>query len=361
MKAHRRLGVAHQISLAVAPQRLERERRRRRARACRAWRFVDGDGDRDGVAQVTRRGRGGQRRRRAGWRTRGLELWTKRRLGLGLGRGIGAVQRGIGEAGDAGRNAGVEHVLVHHRHRSLTRGGRFVGVRDRCGQTTLGVLEGQLARISTIGERVVERIDDGARDRRERLEHAATRRRHGADRRCAVTVQLALEIFDRGDAADVALVVLHHMRHAGEVTLLLAQVVEQVLETLEVRVHPRDLRIGDEHDAVGPRQHQLARRVVIDLARDGEELQAHAHAPRLRHAQRQEVEVERAIDRGREAHHLAAMLGTSRIVDVLERRRLSSEAGAIEDDLEHQLLPERVYGGHRPGERYLKSSTQGET
>ncbi len=70
------------------------------------------------------------------------------------------------------------------------------------------------------------------------------------------------------------------------------------------------------------------------------------HPPHGRQAHREEVEVERPVDRRRQAHQLAAVLGLGRRVDVLQRGRLAAEPGPVIDDLEDELAGERVDRRH---------------
>ena len=54
---------------------------------------------------------------------------------------------------------------------------------------------------------------------------------------------------------------------------LLREVRVQVLEALDVLVELARLAVGDEHHAVGALQHELARRLVVDLPRHRVELE----------------------------------------------------------------------------------------
>ena len=107
---------------------------------------------------------------------------------------------------------------------------------------------------------------------------------------------------------------LHDVRHVSESTPVLLEVFPQVLERLEVRVDATRLRIGNEHQTIGAGEHELARGVVINLPRNGEELQPHAHAAHPGQPNRQKIEVEGAIDRRRQAHHLAPVLGSNGVI-----------------------------------------------
>ena len=114
---------------------------------------------------------------------------------------------------------------------------------------------------------------------------------------------------------------------------LAQQVVPQVEIGLHVLVEARDLRIGHEDDAVDALQHELAAGVVVALAGHRVQVEARLHA--LDGAQRegQEVEVERALFLGRDAHELAAGFGVDLAVDVLQVGGLAAEPAAVVDDL----------------------------
>ena len=71
----------------------------------------------------------------------------------------------------------------------------------------------------------------------------------------------------------VLLVVLHDERHRARVDPLLREIRVQVLEALDVLVELARLAVGHEHDAVGALQHELARRLVVDLPGHGVELE----------------------------------------------------------------------------------------
>ncbi len=124
------------------------------------------------------------------------------------------------------------------------------------------------------------------------------------------------------------------------------QVLDQVLEALLVRVEARALRVEHGDDAVRAGEHQLARGVVVDLPRHGEELQAHVHAAHVRDADREKVEVERAVDRRRQADQLAAVFGFAVACRYCRLVVFPAETRAVVDDLEDELASERVHDGH---------------
>ena len=85
-------------------------------------------------------------------------------------------------------------------------------------------------------------------------------------------------------------------------------------------------RVGHEDDAVHAAQHQLAGGVVEDLAGHRVELDADPHAADDADLEGQQVEEERAVGVGLEAHHLAARHRRRLLVDVQEVRGLAAEA-----------------------------------
>ena len=74
-------------------------------------------------------------------------------------------------------------------------------------------------------------------------------------------------------ARQVLLVVLNDERHRARIDALLGEVGVQVLKALDVLLELARLAVGDEHDAVGALEHELARRLVVDLPRHRVELE----------------------------------------------------------------------------------------
>jgi hypothetical protein len=93
------------------------------------------------------------------------------------------------------------------------------------------------------------------------------------------------------------------------------------------------LTVGDEDDPVRPLEHELPRRVVIDLSGNGVELQLGAHPADLAEIEGEKVEEERAVGLGGQREHLAAVVRGERVVDELQVRRLSAQARTVIDDL----------------------------
>ena len=109
------------------------------------------------------------------------------------------------------------------------------------------------------------------------------------------------------------------------------------------------LGVGDEHHAVHRLQHQLAGRVVEDLAGDGVELEPDLHPADDPDVEGKQVEEERAVGLGLEAHHLAPRPGRRLLVDVLEVGGLTAQARTVVHDLGRQLHRRVVEEHHGAG------------
>src|SRR5690606_28300896 len=108
----------------------------------------------------------------------------------------------------------------------------------------------------------------------------------------SVPIQSELELVDGRHLAQVPLVVREGEGQLREGAAVLPQVVPQVLEALQVGVEACLLRVCDEDDRVRPREHELARGVVVNLRRNREELEPYPESLHVGQADRQEVEVE---------------------------------------------------------------------
>src|SRR5690606_38154636 len=86
-------------------------------------------------------------------------------------------------------------------------------------------------------------------------------------------VQDVIQLRDRHRSRQVLLVELDDDRHVPHVRAMLDQVLVQVPQALDVLFELLRLRVRDEHDAVRTAQHQLPRRVVVDLPGNRVELQ----------------------------------------------------------------------------------------
>ena len=133
---------------------------------------------------------------------------------------------------------------------------------------------------------------------------------------------------------------------SSQVLAELRQVDAQVLQGLHVRLEHRALRVGHEDHSVDALEHELAGRVVEDLARNRVELDAGLEAGDRADFERQQVEEERAVGLGLERDHLAAGVARRVVVDELEIRRLAAQTRAVVDDLHRHLHRAVVEGGH---------------
>src|SRR5690554_1457014 len=79
------------------------------------------------------------------------------------------------------------------------------------------------------------------RDRLESLEDALAGRSNGLKIRHAVRVQRGAELFDRGDRGHIALIILNDEGDLIEIVALLGEVMPEVFERFDIRIHPRDL------------------------------------------------------------------------------------------------------------------------
>ncbi len=172
------------------------------------------------------------------------------------------------------------------------------------------------------------------RDRLQRLEDAGPVPRRGlVPLDGAVEVEGVVQLVDREDVREIAFVVLEDAGRGVEGDPDLGEVLAEVAEALDVRVLHGPLGIGDEDDAVHALEDELPRRVVEHLPRNGVQLEAGLEAPDDTHVERKQVEKERAICLGLEAHHLPARCGCRPPVDHMEIRRFSTEARTVVHDL----------------------------
>src|SRR5690606_37377551 len=112
----------------------------------------------------------------------------------------------------------------------------------------------------------------------------------------------------------------------------------EVLHRFDVGLEAGGLAIGYEHDAVDVLKDDAARGVVVDLTRNGVELEAKIEIADTAGRDRQEIEEKRALLIGRERHHAAAAARVDAGVDVLEIRRLPAKTRAVVDDFGRDFL-----------------------
>jgi hypothetical protein len=185
-------------------------------------------------------------------------------------------------------------------------------------------------------------LDDGL----ERVLDSDPRGGHRFVEGCVVAVERGVQVLDRAQAWEVALVELDHVRHVRQPKGVPLEVLLQVLERLHVRVQHRFLGVGHEDDPIRPLEHELARLVVEDLARHRVELHARLHAADVAEVDGEEVEEEGSVRLGGQGEHLALHLVGKISVDVLEVGGLSTETGAVVDDLRREFLGRIVEQHH---------------
>src|SRR5690606_25740528 len=121
----------------------------------------------------------------------------------------------------------------------------------------------------------------------------------------------------------------------------------QVAQALHVLLELLTLRVRHEHDAVRTTQHELARRVVIHLARHGVQLHPRAEAGDRAQVEREEIEEQRAVClRSKRDHRPLPRCGYE-CMHVLQVARLTRTYGAVVDDLAGDFLRRVIDQRHR--------------
>ncbi len=193
-----------------------------------------------------------------------------------------------------------------------------------------------------------ETLEEHARNRMQGFIHATTGRCRSLEVRDAVGIERLLQRFERFDLRQVSFVVLDDPRDRVERQVVLAQVLFEVLQRLQIVVHLAGRRVGHEDHGVGALQHELARRVVEDLTRYRVQQEARAETMDLTELERQEIEEERAILPRLHRDHLAARVAGNAGVDALQVGRLAAQTGPVVDDLRVDLASGVVDEDHSP-------------
>ena len=130
---------------------------------------------------------------------------------------------------------------------------------------------------------------------------------------------------------------------------MLRHVLVQVLHRLDVGVHPLDLAVRHEHHAVHSLEDQLARGVVVHLARHRIEVELDLEAADGAEIDRQEIEEEGALGLGGQRDHLPSRAGRHLVVHELQIGGLAAEPGPVV----HQLAVDLAGGvvDHRHARR----------
>src|SRR5687768_6344560 len=113
---------------------------------------------------------------------------------------------------------------------------------------------------------------------------------------------------------------------------MLRHVLVQVLHGLDIRVHALDLAVRDEHHTIDTLENELARRVVVDLAGDGVQVELDLEATDRTEVHRQKVEEQSALCLGGKGNHLPSGSGRHLVVYVLQIRGLATETGPVIDE-----------------------------
>ncbi len=131
----------------------------------------------------------------------------------------------------------------------------------------------------------------------------------------------------------VALVELQDVRNGGEIEIVIAQMLAQIIERFEVRVQPLFLRIRDENYAVGTLQNQSPARFVENLAGNGVKMKARLESAHGAEIEGQKVEEKGAIRLRRQRNHLPFLIRSRVLVNPLQIGGLPAKAGAVINQL----------------------------
>src|SRR5207237_10499567 len=116
----------------------------------------------------------------------------------------------------------------------------------------------------------------------------------------------------------VTFVVLNCYRQLTQTRPLSFQVVFQIQQRLDIGIDGSVLTVSDEDDTVSALEHELPRRVVVDLTGHGVELQLRSHTADFSDVEGEEVEEERAIGLRGQREHLALRIRGKGIVNKLQ-------------------------------------------
>ena len=167
--------------------------------------------------------------------------------------------------------------------------------------------------VAEAGRFVRQRLERRDRDLAERLDHPFAVRGDRLERGNLASVQLTIHLSDVLRVGQVTLVPLQDQRDRIGVEAVRLEIRPQVLEHPRVRLAAAGGRIREVHDTVGAGQDLFAGRVVLDLARDREQLDPDVHAEQLAEIEREQIEKQRAVTvRLQRDRRLAALGSVSR-------------------------------------------------
>jgi hypothetical protein len=126
---------------------------------------------------------------------------------------------------------------------------------------------------------------------------------------------------------------LDDIRDILQLVTLQLEVFLHIVERLYVLFEPVTLGVHDEDDAVHAFEDELAGGVIMDLARDGVEVETGFKTVDRAELQGEEVKEQRSIRIGRERDHLPFDVVGEFLVDVEKVGRLAAQTAAVINDL----------------------------
>ncbi len=151
----------------------------------------------------------------------------------------------------------------------------------------------------------------------QRFEDPGSRYCNSLEKRDALRIEEFVHIFDGGDIGQVSLVILDGIRELVEVIALFGEVDPEVLEALDVSLHPLNLAVRNEYYAVDAFEDELSAGGVKDLAGDGIKMEPHLETPYVAECKRQEVKKKRTLGLGRQGDQLSLLVRIRFLIDVL--------------------------------------------
>jgi hypothetical protein len=248
----------------------------------------------------------------------------------------------------AGRDGALQEIgsLQHEGRRCLassSRHGPCAGPREERCKRALDV-SGEIARVERLprgrlgqGHEALEhRVARG----HERLQNPGAFAGHRRDRLARRQAEPSLHRGLGEGPRHVPLVQLDDDRNRGRIEIVGAQVLAEVLPAGAIVVLACRIGVGDEHDAVGPGEHDAPRRVVAHLAGHGVQLDADLVPEHVAQLEGEQIEEQRPIVRRLDRHELLTPLGIGEVVQDLEVRRLAAERRPVV----HEFRVERPLG-----------------
>ena len=161
-------------------------------------------------------------------------------------------------------------------------------------------------------------------------------------------VEIGLELGHGDDAIEIPLVVQQDNRDALGIDAVRLEILPQVFERPAVRLPLIGLTVGDEDDAVDPREDGPAGRVVLDLSGYRIQLNGETITADSTEVERQQIEKQRPVRCRVEGVQTGSALRVRHPVDVLQARGLATESRTVVHDLDLDLPILIVELNHRP-------------